>query len=344
MNGTQQAEKKELHPIRLAVAIPTMNRPDHLRCALRSVAAQIRKPDEVFIFDNSAKADAGVVAEFPALPIRYENLPERVGVEEAFHRAISGANGTHVALLEDDNLWLEDHLVEAERMIRLLPDAGLYGTQAEYVLGNPLQRSGKRFTSDWPEQEISSQSLFIEKEIAGAMHFFYTPVCASAVTINREIYDRLPMMLPGFGFIQDRWMWAQLAVRGGMVLDRRVTVLFHIHAGQLSHHLSRGKRIHEHGQVARCLYELMVKSGLDPVRGAAAFGRGISRRTRARWTVELLRSRQRDIIAKLLPAFRCTSAKSLIWPGALLDAFSFYSTRLLGLENGEQMTPAKDGS
>ena len=58
-------EVQPSHRNRLAVGIPTMNRPDYLRNALQSVAAQTRLPDEVYILDNSDEVDAGVGAEFP---------------------------------------------------------------------------------------------------------------------------------------------------------------------------------------------------------------------------------------------------------------------------------------
>jgi len=315
--------------VRLAVAIPTMNRPDFLRAALKSVAAQSRQPDEVYIFDNSAQADAGVVVEFPGLRIRYENLAQRVGVEEAFHRCISRADGDYVALLEDDNLWLAGHLQKVEEMIQLYPAAGVYGTQAEYVSGEPVNRLGKIFASGWPENGVADVPLLIGPEVAAAMHFFCTPICASALVINRQVYDRESLNLPGFGFIQDRWMWAQLAVRAGMVVYRQVTVLFRIHEGQISHHLSRERRIKENGEVTRALYALMVKQGLSPEKGAAEFGRGLTKSSKARWTVELFRSRQWDIIAKLLPGFRSTKSKGFAWPGAIVDASTFYARKLL---------------
>lgn len=313
---------------RLAVGIPTMNRPDYLRNALKSVAAQTRLPDDIYILDNSANADEGVGAEFPELPIRYEHLPERIGVEAAIHRVLAGAKGDYVALLEDDNLWLLDHLEQLERGIQKYPEAGLYATLTEYAEGEPLKSSGRRFTSDWPEVGPASEMVEIPSSTAAAMTLFYTPFSASAVLINKRVFELPSLVQGGFSFLPDRWLWGQLGIQANVVMVRKVTVLFRLHEGQLSHHLSRKQIIEENGRIVRVLYRLMQENGINPEQGTTDFGKGLTKATQARWTVELVRSRQWQIVDRLLPHFRQSKGDLLLWPCVFWDMVHFYLGRL----------------
>jgi glycosyltransferase involved in cell wall biosynthesis len=95
----------------LSVVIPTYLRPDRLRVALQSVAAQTLAPDEVVVVvDGCDDESAGIARGFDALPVT-TIVPERnLGNAEARNLGIAEARGEIIALLDDDDQWHADKL------------------------------------------------------------------------------------------------------------------------------------------------------------------------------------------------------------------------------------------
>lgn len=88
--------------LELTVAVCTRNRPEELRRALASLAAQVQPPSEVLVIDNAPGDDrtrALVEREFP--DVRYLEEPAP-GLDFARNRALSAALGDVVAFLDDD--------------------------------------------------------------------------------------------------------------------------------------------------------------------------------------------------------------------------------------------------
>ncbi len=103
-----------------SVVIPTLNRPDPLARALRSVCGQNLHPTdrvEAVVVDNSADQSArDVTARFldaGPMPVRYVSEPAP-GVSNARNRGVAEARGAFVAFLDDDEEadpgWLARHL------------------------------------------------------------------------------------------------------------------------------------------------------------------------------------------------------------------------------------------
>jgi glycosyltransferase involved in cell wall biosynthesis len=93
---------------KVSVCIPTVDRPDLLREAIASVAAQTRRDFEIVVADNSAdigcqrRVDA-VIAEFSRLPIRKIQHPERLDAVSNFNSLIDAARGDLWTCLPDDD-------------------------------------------------------------------------------------------------------------------------------------------------------------------------------------------------------------------------------------------------
>jgi len=59
---------------KLALVVPTKDRPDDLRKLLSSLAAQTRQPDQLIIVDGSNPDIRHIIAEFPGLAVDYERV------------------------------------------------------------------------------------------------------------------------------------------------------------------------------------------------------------------------------------------------------------------------------
>ena len=101
------------HDPLVSVVIPTRNRPALLRDALESVGRQRYDNWEAVVVNDGGQDVAQVLASLPAAigrRIRLLNLSSGRGAASARNRAISEARGEVVAFLDDDDLYLPDHL------------------------------------------------------------------------------------------------------------------------------------------------------------------------------------------------------------------------------------------
>jgi glycosyltransferase involved in cell wall biosynthesis len=132
----------------VSAIVSTYNQPDKLRVALASIELQSRPVDEVIVVGDHCLAEtASVVGEFPALSIRYVNLPLRCG-EQAIPNAIGTllAKGTHVAYLNHDDLWLPLHIESALKQ--------LVASKVRWFIGSAA------FCDDFPSEDDSRFHMF----------------------------------------------------------------------------------------------------------------------------------------------------------------------------------------
>lgn len=95
----------------VSVVVCTYARPEPLRAALASVCVQGVDGVEVVVVNDGGPDVAGVVAEFgDRLPVRLITLPTNEGLTAARRSGIGAARGQFMAFLDDDDLWLPDHL------------------------------------------------------------------------------------------------------------------------------------------------------------------------------------------------------------------------------------------
>jgi GT2 family glycosyltransferase len=110
------------HPSKtVSVLIPTWQRINRLERCLRSLATQIRLPDQVIVIWQADDTPSRDFAESlrPVLPFRLDVIhePER-GVVPAENRGLTSAIGSLIALIDDDaeapRDWLSRHITQFE--------------------------------------------------------------------------------------------------------------------------------------------------------------------------------------------------------------------------------------
>lgn len=103
----------------VSVIIATRDRPEHLGRALRSLALQSVDDLEVVVV-NDGGADVGAVvgAHAGKLEIRTLEFPDNRGPSAARNEAAEIARGRYLAFLDDDDIFLPDHLALAVEPLR----------------------------------------------------------------------------------------------------------------------------------------------------------------------------------------------------------------------------------
>lgn len=96
---------------KVSVVIPTCNRPELLKRAIRSVLAQTYQDFEIIVVDDGMKERAKDAALGFADPrIRYIQNDVSLGGGGTRNRGIDEAKGEYVAFLDDDDEWLPEKL------------------------------------------------------------------------------------------------------------------------------------------------------------------------------------------------------------------------------------------
>ncbi len=103
------------------IAIPSKDRPDRVRNAIRSVVDQTFTDIEVIVCDNSDEANAAktaAIAEaFDDPRVRYVRTSGRLSMPDNWERAITGASGEFVGILTDRSVLRRDALEVVRREI-----------------------------------------------------------------------------------------------------------------------------------------------------------------------------------------------------------------------------------
>lgn len=245
-----------------SVILPTFNRAAMLERAVRSVRQQHFQDWELLVVDDGSTDDtAGVVTAFSDSRIRYLPGSHR-GRSEARNRGLAQCKGRYVCFLDDDDLYLPDHL----------------GCFAEYLRlqGFPkvILRSGMKSTGLGRCREYP----LYRKKRPGAhpLRFFLFHTCSpGTLCIPREFAD-------GLGFTEglDDWEdteWIiRLFARYPMVQLERATYIY------VKHEAMGSLTAYRDG--AAMLRQLTgVEAVMDNLLEDKLIRRLISRRYRFRW-------------------------------------------------------------
>lgn len=104
----------------ITAVIPTRSRPLDLTKAVSSVIAQIRRPDEIVVVDQSPTNESRIVVErlmvgIPEIRLIYIHDQKVSGLVDAKRISVKHANGHLVCFLEDDVVLEHDYLAQIER-------------------------------------------------------------------------------------------------------------------------------------------------------------------------------------------------------------------------------------
>jgi len=91
-------------PMRSSVILPCYNAEAYLQCALESIFAQRRAPDEVIVVDDGSTDGSAAIAGRFASRIRY-HLQPHAGEGAARNRGLRLAKGEYISFLDADDLW-----------------------------------------------------------------------------------------------------------------------------------------------------------------------------------------------------------------------------------------------
>lgn len=206
----------------ISVILPVYNGEKFILTAIDCVRRQ-RYTDWELIVVNDGSTDST-----PALLDRFSGDPKiRVihqkngGVSAARNTAIAAARGSHVAMLDADDLWHEDHLEVMAELIGQYPQAALFGTYAELQLVNGERIRNCAYFEGKPEVICSENFFSLYAEDKRAKMFNVSSCC-----IRKDALDACGRFREGCRIGEDLALFLKLAAYYPVVLCGRVTAVY----------------------------------------------------------------------------------------------------------------------
>lgn len=111
--------------VMVSVLMRTYNRTDEIRESIESVLDQTLTDLELIVInDHGDPAIEAIVTGYSDHRIRYQRLPKNAGQGGALNAGLVLARGRYVAFLDDDDVYLPDHLANLVQHLEAHPEIG----------------------------------------------------------------------------------------------------------------------------------------------------------------------------------------------------------------------------
>lgn len=179
----------------IAVIIPTYNRLDSLKRALKSVLAQTHVADEIIVVDDGSSDDTGqyITKNFPQ--VRYIHQHNQ-GVSAARNTGIKTSCADWIALLDSDDEWLPNKLARQVSALNKNPEIKITHSNEIWI------RSGKRVNQ-----------MDKHRKAGGWIFQHCLPLCAispSSAIIHRQLFDQLGLFDENLPACEDYDLWLRI--------------------------------------------------------------------------------------------------------------------------------------
>lgn len=205
--------------MQISVVIPSYNRAHTLERALLSVLGQSSAADEIIVVDDgSTDHSATLVQQYPSVKLIQQ--PNK-GVSAARNAGIRAASFEWIALLDSDDEWLADKLLNIRQAQALQPDIKLWHSNEIWIRNgvrvNPMNKHHK---------------------YGGDIFHHCLPLCVispSAVVLHRSLFDSCGLFNEDLPACEDYDLWLRICHRYAVVyLPQALIKKYGGHDDQLS--------------------------------------------------------------------------------------------------------------
>lgn len=203
----------------ISVIIPTYNRRNLLKRALKSVYNQSYFPQEIIILDDgSKKIDNNIQKEYNQIRYFYRS---NGGVSSARNEGIKRARCDWIAFLDDDDEWEKDKLLYQVKLHKLNPNLKMSYTNERWIRGEKEVKIPKKYQKH--EGDIFKQCL---------SHCFIAP---SSVLIKKDLFSEIGYFDESLTVCEDYDLWLKISSIYPIGLESKpLTIKYAGHVDQLS--------------------------------------------------------------------------------------------------------------
>jgi hypothetical protein len=203
----------------VSIVIPTYNRPDDLRAALRSVAAQTYPRIEAVVVNDAGASVDHVVRDFPFARLIDHDV--NGGSNVAARTGALAAASDYLAFLPDDDSIYPDHI---ERVMYALVRSG-----AKIAHGSGMLRYVER-AADGSWLTVGFHARLLADTLTPNLALVATPVNFNAIVHHRSVFDEAGYWMMD-SCLSDLELHMRQGVRYVFVHADSITFEFREHAG-----------------------------------------------------------------------------------------------------------------
>jgi hypothetical protein len=171
--------ERDMSSIKFSVVIPTRDRAETLRHALRTCLSQKIDAYEVIVSDNhSSPATRAVVDAIGSEKVRYVRTPAPLAMSSSWEFAVSHARGEYVLLIGDDDGLLPHSLLTLDKLTQEKAAPVIRWEPAYYT---------------WPTFALADQANYLRVPMGRGLREVSAIETIRAVIGFRTVYTALPM-------------------------------------------------------------------------------------------------------------------------------------------------------
>lgn len=194
--GRLEALAQDAERTLFSIILTTFNRPQLLKDALNSIAHQSFKDLDVILVNDNGEPVESLLADYD-FPITYIRQGRNRGPAAARNTALHLARGRYVVYLDDDDLYLPDHLETLAKALGTHPDSVVY-TDAVFI--QETITAGKRTEvareQRYPHEAYSRERLLVNNYIP-----INTFACPRALALSVGDFDESLAGLEDWDFL-----------------------------------------------------------------------------------------------------------------------------------------------
>lgn len=205
----------------VSVIIPSYNRSQMLREAIKSVVSQDFRDFELVVVDDGSTDDTHAVLEtYPEIQIVSQ---EHRGVSTARNAGVRAAHGDFLAFLDSDDLWRPSKLSAQVAFFKKNPAAGICQTEEIWL------RNGVRLNP--AKRHRKGSGMIFERSVELCL------VSPSAVMMRRTLFDEVGPFDESMPACEDYDLWLRISSRFPIhLINSPLVIKRGGHADQLSKH------------------------------------------------------------------------------------------------------------
>ncbi|WP_282136644.1 glycosyltransferase family 2 protein [Seonamhaeicola maritimus] len=201
-----------------SVVIPLYNKEDYIEHTLKSVLNQSFKDFEIVIVDDgSTDYSFNKALKFKNSQVTLIKQ-ENSGVSIARNNGIELAKSKYIALIDGDDIWYSDHLLELKRQIERFPNAGLYCNNYEVFYKKGISRKAE---FNMPlSNDIFIVTDFFKASITNLVAW------TSAVAFEKQKFYDIGKFDPYLKTAQDLDLWIRFALNYEVSFNPKITMTY----------------------------------------------------------------------------------------------------------------------
>lgn len=209
---------------KISVIMPAFNREKFIGKAIASVLSQSFKNIELIIIDDGSADSTVSIAREYCKDSRVKVLvnEKNLGIAETRNRGLREAQGEYIAMLDSDDVWLDN--TKLEKQLAFLETNPAYA-----IVGSAIKKIDQE-DKDIQVIEYPCTDSAIRKTILR-----YNSFAQSALLIRKSAMMQAGMYSTRFKICDDYDLWLRIGCRSKFTNLKEITTGYRIHGGNITH-------------------------------------------------------------------------------------------------------------